>query len=259
LLGLASLFVAAAVACSSPTGSPYEGGCPAFQLLATTPVQSARDVSPFAPIVFRFSDFPDPDTTLYPTVTVTSGLYRYTARTGVDLARRSVVVQTNNGLPAGVQISAFATPDLRSLHGCPINRPSDRPPDLPVLLQFRTAETATRPPVTPLPKGTEVVAFLASRCAGGCHAEGDDSASGCLDAPAAGLSLCASQALTALRDGDSRERPTEALLIPHDSARSYLVRKLLGAPPAPARHGDTTDEDVAWLERWIEGGTPDDD
>jgi len=52
---------------------------------------------------------------------------------------------------------------------------------------------------------------------------------------------------------------TEALLIPHDSARSYLVRKLLGAPPAPARHGDATDDEVAWLERWIEGGAPDDD
>jgi len=253
-LGGAALALAFAAACSAPTGSPYDGTCPLFQLVETIPIQGARQVSPLTPVTFRFSDFPDPDTTFYPTVTVTSGYYRYTARSGVDLARRTVVIQSNNGLPAGVEVTALATTNLRSLHGCPVYQPPDRDGDLAVLLQFRTAESATPVPATAPPTGPEVVSLLAARCAGGCHAV---DASTCLAEPAGHLSLCASEALAALDDVPSRERPSSTLVLPRDSAHSYLVRKLLGAPPASAaRHGDLDDDEVAWLERWIEAAAP---
>ena len=50
---------------------------------------------------------------------------------------------------------------------------------------------------------------------------------GCLAAPSGGLSLCAAEARDALVDVPSREVSSLALVTPLDSARSYLLRKLL--------------------------------
>ena len=66
---------------------------------------------------------------------------------------------------------------------------------------------------------------------GGCHLDDDDGADGgCAGAaPAAGLSLCAAEAWAALVDVPSRQTDALRLVEPGDSARSYLLRKLLPA------------------------------
>ena len=68
-----------------------------------------------------------------------------------------------------------------------------------------------------------------TRCGdGGCHLDrGRPGEAGCLPEPAAGLSLCAGQAWAALVDVPSRQTDGMRLVRAGDSARSYLLRKLL--------------------------------
>jgi hypothetical protein len=253
------LVLIAFLGCSSPEGSPYGGDCPLFQLLETTPFQGAVNVSPLTPVSFRFSDFPDPDTVFYPTVTVTSGFFRYTARSGVDLVRRSIQIVPNSALPMGVEVTALGTPDLHSLHGCRVFLPPGQDDTLAVLLQFRTSTSLSTPaPEAPPPtSGATVVNLFHRSCAGGCHLS-DDPDAPCLLSPSGHLSLCANDAQSALVGMAARENSGVALVAPRDSARSYLMRKLLGAPPARAiRHpadDALSDDELSSLESWIEAG-----
>lgn len=247
--------------CSSPEGSPYGGDCPLFQLLETAPLQGAVEVTPLTTVSFRFSDFPDPDTVFYPTVTLTSGVFRFTARSGVDLVRRSIRIVPNSALPMGVQVTALGTPALHSLHGCPVFLAPGRDQTLAVLLQFRTSATvpATPPEPPTATDGATVTGLFQRSCAGGCHLS-DDQGSPCLATPLGHLSLCADEAQTSLVGVAARENTNLLRVAPRDSARSYLMRKLLGAPPARAiRHpGDDvlSDDELGALQSWIEAGAP---
>ena len=51
-----------------------------------------------------------------------------------------------------------------------------------------------------------------------------------------------------------------AIVAPRDSARSYLLRKLLGAPPVTGHQGPPedalADAELVALQSWIDSGAP---
>ena len=73
-------------------------------------------------------------------------------------------------------------------------------------------------------------AIFTAHCAGGCHAADPDAAR-VWRHPAGGCRSAPDEAWDALVDVASRQQAGTRLVEPNDSARSYLVRKLL--PPAP--------------------------
>ena len=88
---------------------------------------------------------------------------------------------------------------------------------------------------------------------------------GCLAHPAAGLSLCAPEAWDALVGVPSRQEARLLLVDPGDSARSYLLRKLIpatpGGGPLPRRSATAIrpgapldDAELAAIAAWIDGG-----
>jgi hypothetical protein len=120
-------------------------------------------------------------------------------------------------------------------------------------------------PVAPTPYAA-VQPIFAARCAGvGCHRARPEDGGGCLAMPAAGLSLCDAEAVDALVDVPSRQVNQLHLIEPHDSARSYLLRKLLPGDtpdrPAPSAlgHRDPPDAPLSIDEQravasWIDDG-----
>jgi hypothetical protein len=147
-------------------------------------------------------------------------------------------------------------PALRSLGGCP-GTESER--------QFRTGTSGADRPAPPIATLGDVQQVFDTHCAGGCHAATDG---GCMAAPYGGLSLCAAEARGALVDVASRQQAGIRLAAPGDSARSYLLRKLL--PPAPTGAvvpapghrgvglpgGDLTEAELRAIAAWIDAGTP---
>lgn len=128
---------------------------------------------------------------------------------------------------------------------------------------FTTGEGPANAPSPPVPALADVQAIFTAACAGSkCHS---DASGGCLAAPAAGLSLCAAEARDALLNVPSRQVSTLALVAPLDSARSYLVRKLLpataGGGPIPGTLGQREPPgpplprgQIETVVNWIDGG-----
>jgi hypothetical protein len=115
----------------------------------------------------------------------------------------------------------------------------------------------------PAPALADVQAIFEASCAGSsCHI---DPTGACLAAPFGGLSLCAAEARDALVDVPSREVSSLALVAPLDSARSYLLRKLLpatsGGGPVPGILGQReppgpplSRDQLVTISAWIDGG-----
>ncbi|MEP6654191.1 MAG: Ig-like domain-containing protein [Myxococcales bacterium] len=84
----------------------------------------------------------------------------------------------------------------------------------------------------------------------------------CLAAPGGGLSLCERDARAALVGVPSRQVSPLVLVASSDSSRSYLLRKLVGAPPlvghsgVPSSNDDLTQEDKRIIQDWIDRGAP---
>ncbi|MBC8132503.1 MAG: hypothetical protein H7X95_05935, partial [Deltaproteobacteria bacterium] len=101
-------------------------------------------------------------------------------------------------------------------------------------------------------------------CAGGaCHlvAPASDNASGtCLPVPGGGLSLCEKDAHEALLGVPSRQVSPLVLVASRDSSRSYLLRKIIGAPPVVGHSGVPNDnlsqDDKRIIQDWIDRGAP---
>lgn len=271
LLVLAGSFLA--LGCSVTTNeAPREGACLPFALVTLFPPDGSVGVSPDATFVYSFTDFPEPDTAVAPNFGVFSGPYYYTAHEAVDLVGRAIKFKPTSSLPSGLGFTLGMSERVTSLRGCPIVPP----PALPngkvpgsYSFSFHTAEPgASLPAPDPIPAPatfTQVLEVAAEHCAGGgCHltdaATAAATGQACLDAPAGGLSLCAAQAYDGLVGVTSRQVSRLAIVAPRDSARSYLLRKLLGAPPVAGHQGppeDTlTDPDLDVLESWIDGGAP---
>jgi hypothetical protein len=72
------------------------------------------------------------------------------------------------------------------------------------------------------------------------------------------LSLCAAEARDKLVGEPSRQIARLVRVAPQDSARSYLLRKLIGAPPVVGHLGvpndDLSQDELRTLQSWIDTG-----
>ncbi len=201
-----------------------------------------------------FSDYPDPDTVGEPTMLLTTGVYRVPEIYRVDLARKAVTMSPSGQLNSQLGYTVTVAAAVASLAGC-AGTFAQR--------TFTTGEGPANAPSPPVPALADVQAIFTAACAGSkCHS---DASGGCLAAPAAGLSLCAAEARDALLNVPSRQVSTLALVAPLDSARSYLVRKLLpataGGGPIPGTLGQREPPgpplprgQIETVVNWIDGG-----
>jgi Bacterial Ig-like domain len=200
-----------------------------------------------------FSDYPDPDTVGEPTMLLTTGVYRVPEVYRVDLARKAVTMSRSGQLNARLGYTVTVAAGVASLAGC-TGTFAQR--------TFTTGDGPANAPSPPVPALADVQAIFTAACAGNCHA---DASGGCLTAPAAGLSLCAADTRDALLDVPSNQVTALALVAPHDSARSYLVRKVLpataGGGPIPGTLGQReppgpplSPTELETIVAWIDGG-----
>jgi hypothetical protein len=209
-------------------------------------------------VVFRirFNDYPDPDTVRSDSLLLTTGYFWVPGSYGVDLIGKAAVMRPVRSLVPVLGYGLHLRPGLSSLAGCPGTSQE---------LEFVTGEGPSGETPPEPPAFEEVQAIFTGRCARGCHLADGDGDAGCVAPAAAGLSLCASEAWDALVGVRSRQASDLQLVQPGDSARSYLLRKLLpsnavGAPiPGVAGQreppGDPLPEDqLRLIAAWIDGG-----
>jgi hypothetical protein len=200
-----------------------------------------------------FSDYPDPGSVGLSSLLLTTGVFRVPETYRVDLANKAVFMTPVGFLDTDLGYTATVLASLSSLAGCGAKATQ---------IAFRTGDGPVDNPPVPVPTFADAQPILAARCAGGCHA---DATGGCLAAPLAGLSLCAAEAREALVDIPSSEVSSLLLVAPGDSARSYLLRKVLPATasggPIPGTLGERdppgdplTSDQLDTLTAWIDGG-----
>lgn len=288
------VFVGAVLAagCSVSTGDlPRPGTCDPFEIVGSYPDDGSAGVATDVVGAFRFNDFPDPETVGPANMSLWTGVYYHTGTFSVSLVDRAVRFRPTSPLAGDRLYTMQLLPTVESLRGCQLG-PPPRPPGpwamSAYLVSFRTAVptsvAGTEAPVRPLPRPVsfgDVTALFARDCAGaGCHVEAPPAATGgqtggaagdpgsgsalgldCPAIPASGLSLCARDALEQLVGIGAAEVPRLIRVAPHDSARSYLLRKLVGAPPVTGHLGTPvvgqpgiSVEDLHLLEAWIDSG-----
>jgi len=239
-----------AAGCNSyPTDvTPYPGLCPKMYVADWSPPEGAVDVPVDATIKVTFSDYPDPDSVGEPSMLLTTGVFRLPETYRVDLADKAVTMRPDGVLDTDLGYTVTVTQNVVSLAGC----------SGPTTGQH--ASNLLTPAAPPL---ANVQAIFDASCAGSsCHI---DPSGGCLAAPYGGLSLCAAEARDALVDVPSREVGSLALVAPLDSARSYLLRKLLpataGGGPIPGTLGQREPpgpplpaDQILTIAAWIDGG-----
>ncbi|HXU01034.1 MAG TPA: Ig-like domain-containing protein [Polyangia bacterium] len=208
-------------------------------------------------VTFRitFNDFPDPDTVRSDSLLLTTGYFWVPGSYGVDLIGKAAVMHPIRPLVPALGYSLHLRPALAALTGCP-GWTED--------IEFVTADGPAGAPPPETPPFADVQAIFQARCGGGCHLTDDDDG-GCLTPAVAGLSLCARDSWDQLVSVPSRQNDSLRLVEPGDSARSYLLRKLLpstatGGPitgVAGQREppGDPLPEDqLRLIASWIDGG-----
>jgi hypothetical protein len=270
-----SLLTAAAVApglagCSQPTDQqPFPGQCAPLTVVSSRPAPGETGVATDARVALTFSDYPDPDTVNSAAILVASGIDGRYGAYRVDLLTRSVIFQGTYQLWPRLNYVIDVSPPLASLQGCAAktHEQSFQTGDGPAV----PAGDAQAPPVL-----ADVLPIFAQSCAGGaCHlqaaADGGDAGDGgggradCLAAPAKGLSLCDADAYGALVGVTSSEESRLLRVVPFDSSRSYLLRKLLpatqgdGPVPTTLGHRDPPgapldDAQLRTISDWIDGG-----
>jgi hypothetical protein len=246
-------------ACSYPTGeTPYPGECAPLHPLVFVPGQNSVAVPTDTEFRITFDDYPDPDTVRSDSILLTTGYFWVPGNYGVDLIGKAAVMRPIHGLSAQLGYGVHLRPALSSLAGC-VGTSVD--------LQFMTGDgPAGGPAPPPMPTFTDdIQPILDSRCGGsGCHLASPDEGSGCATSPAAGLSLCAADSWAALVGVPSRQASGLRLVQQGDSARSYLLRKLLPSAtggPIPTVSGQReppgdplpTDQ-LRLIASWIDGG-----
>jgi len=172
--------------------------------------------------VFRltFNDYPDPDKVRSDSLLLTTGYFWVPGTYSVDLIGKAAVMKPIRDMAGGLGYSLLVRPALGSLAGCP--GPNED-------IEFITADGPAGMPAPAPPTLASVQAIFDASCAGGCHQAAAEDGGGCLAAPAAGLSLCAQDAWSSLVDVASEQSNPLRRVEPGDSARSYLLRKLLPA------------------------------
>ena len=221
-----------------------------------SPEENAFEVPTDVTARITFSDYPDPDTVGEPSMLLTTGVFRLPETYRVDLADKAVTMTPNGVLDTNLGYTVTVMQNVASLAGCagPFAQRA-----------FTTGSGPANLPAPAVPALADVQAIFTARCGGpgnNCHL---DPSGGCLPAPRAGLSLCAAEARDALVDVRSREVSALALVAPLDSARSYLLRKLLpattGGGPIPGTLGQReppgpplAPDQIRTIAAWIDGG-----
>jgi hypothetical protein len=246
-----------AQACSYPSDdTPYPGACVPLHPVAFVPGPNSVGVP--TDVLFRitFDDYPDPDTVRSDSILLSTGYFWVPGTYGVDLIGKAAVMRPISSLSPVVGYALHLRPALGSLAGCP---------GTSVDLDFTTGGgPAGQAPVT-TPALAEVQTIFDARCGGGCHLGAAADATACVASPAAGLSLCAPDARDALVGVRSRQVGHLRLVEAGDSARSYLLRKLVPADaagaPIPGVSGQREppgvplpEDQLRLLAAWIDGG-----
>jgi hypothetical protein len=218
-------------------------------------VPRPNDVGVPTDVVFRitFDDYPDPDTVRSDSVLLTTGFFWVPGTYGVDLIGKAAIVRPISWLSPDLGYSLHLRPALASLSGCPGTSEE---------VEFITGAGPAGAPTPETPPFEQVQAIFDSRCAGGCHLT--DGNAGCVSPAAADLSLCATDAWASLVAAPSHQTDRLRLVEPGDSARSYLLRKLLSTPegarlPGVAGHRDPpgaplSEPELRLIAAWIDGG-----
>lgn len=255
---LAVALLAAAFGCSQPGPTqPYLGTCAPLRVLSWLPFGGSLDVPRDTVIRLALDGYPDPDTIDLGGVIVTTGVFYHGGRYSVDMVEKTISFRATNNLRAQLGYNVTVQPALLSLQGCPAEMAQR---------SFRTGSTVNGPPPPPpvaVPMAAEVLPLFARTCAGAACHRADDGA--CLPAPAGAVSLCDAQAHDALVDVPSRQLSRLDLVEPNDSARSYLLRKLLPGEtpdrPAPTTLGHRdppgaplSRDELHAIARWIDAG-----
>jgi Bacterial Ig-like domain len=255
---LAALALAVTAGCSRPTETqPYPGGCAPFAPVSWDPAPQAEGVPRNTAIRIAFNDYPDPDTLGAAAMLLWSGVYWHTGAYSVELVDKTVAFRPANPLRANLGYTVALLPGLRSLSGCATENQTR---------SFSTGGEIGAAPTADAPTFAAIQPILARSCAGeGCHRQPEEAGGGCLPAPAGGLSLCDDEAWNALVGVPSRQVSRLLLVAARDSARSYLMRKLLpgASPDVPVPttlgHRDPPgsplpDPDIRLIGAWIDAG-----
>ncbi|MES1206702.1 MAG: Ig-like domain-containing protein [Pseudomonadota bacterium] len=271
--------------CSVPASqSPRPGSCEAFRLTEIVPLADSQDVPVDVVPALTFNDFPNPDTIDVNTVALYTGFFYHTGRFWVDLLERRAFFRPSGTLSPGLGYTLVVRPGILSLRGCALSPPNPgamgKDADI-YAYRFQTAPRGAEKEPRPVPSTAgfdQVLEVFAGHCGGaGCHLSGDAPASDpatCLDEPAGGLSLCGRDAHGGLVGIPSQQVRRLVRVAPRDSSRSYLLRKLIGAPPivghagVPRDDGATADagggtdhpplshDELAVIQSWIDSGAP---
>jgi hypothetical protein len=213
-----------AVGCSRPTdATPYPGACATLIPTVWAPAANSAGAPTDVVVQVTFDDYPDPDSVNSNSLLLTTGFFWIPAVYGVDLPAKTAILRPWRPLSPDQAYTLHLAPALHSLDGCPA-------PDTTRQFRTGTGPVGASPPA--VPAFADVQTLFESRCgSGGCHLDASAPGGGCLGAPAAGLSLCASESWDALVGVPSGEESALLRVAPGDSARSYLLRKLIPAPP----------------------------
>ena len=258
-LAVASAIAALALApaCSYPTDdTPYSGACVRLHPLAFVPLPNSVGVP--TDIIFRitFDDYPDPDTVRSDSLLLTTGYFWVPGTYGVDLIGKAAVMRPINSLAPRLGYGLHLRPGLASLAGCPGTSEE---------LEFVTGDGPIGQPPAETPAFASVQAILDAKCGGGCHLGGDDGGTGAWRRRRRGC-RCARPTPGTPWSASRRGRSTSLRLVePGDSARSYLLRKLLPASPGGGPitgvsgqrepPGEPLPEDqLRLIAAWIDGG-----
>ena len=262
-LAVAALMaVASATSCSYTSDeTPYPGACAPLVPIAWTPPGDSVDVPTDVIIKVKFNDYPDPDGVRSGALLLTTGFFWIPGTYGVELIDKQATFRPWRPLVSQLGYTIHLRPAIGSLAGCP---------GTVVEREFRTGDGPVGVPEPPTVTLAEVQDIFDRRCGGGgCHLDttAGPGETGCLAAPAAGLSLCAPHAWAALVQVPSRQTAALPLVDSGDSARSYLLRKLLPAtadegpiagvvgqrePPGPP----LPDAELRAVAAWIDAGAP---
>jgi hypothetical protein len=248
-------------ACSTPTDTqPYPGSCDPFFGVVWTPSNGSINVPRDTIARVQFNQYPDPDTVNLSGFIVTTGVFYHPGTMHLDLVDKAITYQPAGNWNPDLGYNIVVRSALRSLQGCPVT-PEQR--------SFRTTAAAPMPAPAPPPTTyAQIGPLFATRCAGsGCHRATVAAGGGCSAAPAAGLSLCDADVVAALLDVPSTQVSRLHLVEPRDSARSYILRKLLPGDrpdePAPTTQGHRcppgaplSADEIHAIARWIDAGLP---
>jgi hypothetical protein len=224
-LAVAAAALVVSMGCATPTDTtPYPGGaCATLIPTLWVPAGNSLGAPTDTSIRVTFNEYPDPDTVGSNSLLLTTGFFWVPGVYGVDLLGKTAILRPWRPLSPDLAYTLHLAPALHSLEGCPA-------PD--TTREFRTATGPAGASPPPVPAFADVQALFESRCGnGGCHLDAAVFGGGCLAAPAAGLSLCAAESWDALVGVPSRQEAGLLLVDPGNSARSYLLRKLIPAPP----------------------------